>query len=81
MITNLFDADREKRRPIAYSEIPKPLVHALVSVEDKRFFKHLGLDPIRMAKAAYVDLKQGRKGARRFDNYHAACPELLAGSG
>ena len=62
VITNLFDADREKRRPITYSEIPKPLVHALLSVEDKRFFKHLGLDPIRMAKAAYVDLKQGRKG-------------------
>ncbi len=62
VITNLFDADREKRRPITYSEIPKHLVHALLSVEDKRFFKHLGLDPIRMAKAAYVDLKQGRKG-------------------
>lgn len=61
VVTNLFDAEREKRRPVAYSEIPKHLIQALVSVEDKRFFKHTGLDPIRMAKAAYVDLKEGRK--------------------
>lgn len=61
VITNLFDGDREKRRPVAYSEVPRHLVEALVSVEDKRFFKHIGLDPIRMAKAAYIDVKEGRK--------------------
>lgn len=60
-ITNLFDREREKRRPVAYSEIPKHLVEALISVEDKRFFKHTGLDPVRMAKAAYVDIREGRK--------------------
>lgn len=62
LVTNLFDADREKRRPVAYSEIPKSLLQALIAVEDKRFFSHAGLDPIRLAKAAYVDLKEGRKG-------------------
>jgi penicillin-binding protein 1B len=61
LITALFDSDREKRRPVAYSEIPKHLLDALVSVEDKRFFKHIGLDPIRMAKAAYIDVREGRK--------------------
>ncbi|HYP09554.1 MAG TPA: PBP1A family penicillin-binding protein [Bryobacteraceae bacterium] len=61
LITNLFDRDREKRRPVAYSEVPKHLVEALISVEDKRFFKHTGMDPIRMVKAAYVDIKEGRK--------------------
>ena len=61
LITSLFDGDREKRRPVAYSEIPQHLLQALVSVEDKRFFNHTGLDPIRMTKAAYVDIKEGRK--------------------
>ena len=61
VITNLFDADREKRTPVAYSELPKHVIEALVSVEDKRFFKHTGLDLIRMAKAAYIDVKEGRK--------------------
>ena len=62
MVTNFFNSEREKRRPVAYSELPKHLVEALVSVEDKRFFKHSGLDPMRLAKAAYIDLKEGRKG-------------------
>ncbi len=61
LITNLFDGEREKRRPVAYSEIPKYLVDALIAVEDKRFYNHIGLDPIRMAKAAYIDIKEGRK--------------------
>jgi penicillin-binding protein 1B len=61
LVTNLFSADREKRRPVAFSELPKHMVDALVSVEDKRFWKHTGMDLIRMAKAAYVDLKEGRK--------------------
>jgi len=61
LITNLFDAEREKRRPVTYSELPKHLVDALIAVEDKRFFKHTGLDILRVAKAVYVDLKEGRK--------------------
>jgi penicillin-binding protein 1B len=61
LITNLFDADREKRRPVAYSELPKRLIDAVISVEDKRFFNHMGLDMIRLAKAAYVDIREGSK--------------------
>ena len=37
------------------------LVQAVTSAEDKRFFQHAGFDPIRIIKAAYVDLKEGRK--------------------
>ena len=61
LVTNLFDEDRGKRRPVAYSELPKHLVHALISIEDKRFFNHSGLDLLRLGKAAYVDIKEGRK--------------------
>jgi penicillin-binding protein 1B len=61
LITNLFDAEREKRRPVAYSELPKHLLDALIAVEDKRFFQHTGLDMIRVAKAVYVDLREGKK--------------------
>lgn len=52
---------RERRRLVRFAEIPKPLIAAIVSAEDKRFFEHVGFDPIRVIKAAYVDLKQGRK--------------------
>jgi penicillin-binding protein 1B len=60
LITNVLGSDRGKRRPVAYSEYPKYLVQAVVSIEDKRFFDHSGLDILRVAKAAWVDLKEGR---------------------
>ena len=61
LITNQSDHNREKRRLVRFSEIPPALVHAVVSVEDKHFFSHGGFDLFRILRAAYVDLKAGRK--------------------
>ena len=61
LITNLFDRNREKRRLVTFEDIPKVLINAVTSAEDKRFFQHQGFDPLRIIKAAYVDLKEGRK--------------------
>ncbi len=61
LIANIADDDREKRRLVTYSEIPPVVVKAVISAEDKRFFDHMGFDVLRLAKAAYVDLKYGRK--------------------
>lgn len=61
LITNVLDETRGKRRPVAFSELPPHVVQAVVSVEDKRFFDHMGLDLHRVAKAAYVDIREGRK--------------------
>jgi len=60
LISNLFDKNREKRRLVKYEDIPAVLVHAVVSAEDKRFFQHSGFDPIRIIKAAYIDVRQHR---------------------
>ena len=60
LITNL-GAAREKRRLVHFADIPPALVRALTSVEDRRFFRHSGIDFRRAAKAAWVDLKNGRK--------------------
>lgn len=62
LITNLAGPSREKRRMVKFRDIPQILVHAVTSAEDKRFFQHGGFDPIRVVKAVYVDLKEGRKG-------------------
>ncbi len=61
LITNLSGPSREKRRMVRFRDIPTVLVQAVTSAEDKRFFQHNGLDPIRIVKAAYIDLRQGRK--------------------
>ena len=60
LITNLSASGREKRRIVKFHDIPQILVQAVISAEDKRFFQHSGFDPIRIIKAAYVDLRKGR---------------------
>lgn len=60
LVTHLSDANREKRRLLAFNEIPKLLMNAVLSAEDKRFFDHAGLDPLRIIKSAIVDVREGR---------------------
>jgi penicillin-binding protein 1B len=61
LITNVSGPNREKRRMVRFNDIPAVLVEAVTSAEDKHFFQHNGFDPLRVIKAAYVDLKSGRK--------------------
>ncbi len=56
LITNLFDQKREKRRLVHFNDIPKVMVNALLSAEDKHFFSHAGFDPIGILRAAWKDL-------------------------
>lgn len=44
------------------NEIPKTLKQAVVSIEDRRFYKHGGVDPIRIAGAALANLKGSSLG-------------------
>jgi penicillin-binding protein 1B len=60
LIANVSE-NREKRRLAAFADMPPSLIHAVISVEDKRFFQHTGFDVFRILKAAYVDLKDRRK--------------------
>lgn len=60
LMANL-SSQREKRRLVHFGDIPPSLVHAVVSAEDKHFFRHSGFDLSRILKAAYVDLKEGKK--------------------
>ncbi len=59
VLSTMFDENRNKRRLVKFQDIPPVLVHAVISIEDKRFFSHSGFDPIRLVKAAFVDLRQG----------------------
>lgn len=39
---------------MSWSEIPQPMKDAMISVEDRRFYSHPGVDPIGLARAVYV---------------------------
>lgn len=49
----------EKRETIAANEIPQLLEDAIVSVEDRRFYNHIGVDPIRIVGSALSNAKTG----------------------
>lgn len=51
----------QRRFPIAYHQVPPLLVHAILSTEDQRFFNHLGVDVLGLARAGLQLIKTGRK--------------------
>jgi penicillin-binding protein 1B len=60
LVTGLFDGQqRAKRRLVKYDDIPKVMVDAVTSIEDRRFFHHSGVNYWRLMQAAWVDLRQG----------------------
>lgn len=62
---NIFeDLGAEKREKVSANKIPQELDDAIVSVEDRRFFKHNGVDPVRIAGSALHNLtnKGGLQG-------------------
>jgi penicillin-binding protein 1B len=57
LITYMFDESREKRRVVRYEEYPEHFIKAVLAIEDRRFFSHPGLDPVRIIGAAVKNVK------------------------
>lgn len=51
----------ERREPLRYDQLPKPLVQAFLAAEDDRFFEHSGVDVAGLARAAVVLASTGEK--------------------
>jgi penicillin-binding protein 1B len=61
LVTALFDAEqRSKRQLVKYNDIPPKMVQATLAIEDRRFFEHSGVNFLRMAEAAWIDVVRGR---------------------
>jgi len=64
--TTIYDRDGTKiqeifikrRKLVTYQQLPAYLVNGLIAKEDSRFFEHHGIDPLRMLKAAWVNMVQ-----------------------
>lgn len=50
-------AEGSNRRLVTLDEIPKDLQHAVVAIEDERFYEHNGIDLKGIARALVADLK------------------------
>jgi penicillin-binding protein 1C len=52
--------DQIWRLPVAYDDLPRDLVRAVILAEDRRFYHHPGVDPIAVLRAAVANLRAGR---------------------
>ncbi|MFZ0886933.1 MAG: PBP1A family penicillin-binding protein [Candidatus Binataceae bacterium] len=59
LISGIFQGSWEQRRLVRLSQIPPAFVDAILAAEDHRFYQHHGIDPVRILKAAWVDLTSG----------------------
>lgn len=55
----IADLGSEKRENVSADNIPLNLVNAITSIEDKRFFKHRGVDIYRIIGAAFNNIFRG----------------------
>ncbi len=62
LVTGLFDAkQRSKRRLLTYPEIPALVRNAIVSVEDRRFFEHGGINYVRLMEGLLAPVLRHRR--------------------
>src|SRR5918911_304591 len=57
----LAEYAREKRLYIPIQAVPKLVIGAFLSAEDKNFYKHNGVDPEGVIRAALTNFKSGKK--------------------
>ncbi len=55
----LTDSSRERRSVVPLEDMPLALRRAVVSIEDERFYRHIGVDPRGIARAAVTNLRKG----------------------
>ncbi|MGE5199281.1 MAG: PBP1A family penicillin-binding protein, partial [Rhodospirillaceae bacterium] len=60
LLTTLITTSREKRRRVSLTLIPKQMVQAVLAIEDRRFYDHAGIDPIRIVGAIITNMRGDR---------------------
>jgi penicillin-binding protein 1B len=59
MLTADLSTRRQARRPVSFAELPPHLINAITAIEDRRFFKHSGIDLKAMARALLRNWRSG----------------------
>jgi penicillin-binding protein 1B len=56
LLTGMMTGTREKRRRVALDAIPARMQEAVLAIEDRRFYYHPGIDPIRIVGALITNV-------------------------
>lgn len=57
LIGSIYPAHNEDRVLVQLAEVPKTLIDGLIAIEDRKFYRHSGIDPRGIARAAYMNLR------------------------
>ena len=60
----IADFSRQRRSFIKYEQIPKKIIYAFLSAEDKNFFKHPGIDAKGITRAVFKNIENIISGSR-----------------
>ena len=58
-IARVYPAHREDRVLLRLDDVPPAFLAILLAVEDRRFYRHIGIDPLAIARAAWANLRAG----------------------
>ena len=50
----------EQRIDVPIDRVSRHMIDAILAVEDRRFYRHFGIDPLRIAGAAWKNIRAGR---------------------
>jgi penicillin-binding protein 1B len=56
LIGGIYPGHNEDRALLKLAQFPKPLIDALISVEDRKYYSHWGIDPRGIARALFKTL-------------------------
>ena len=62
ILSNDLSSKGGKREVLSFDEIPQVMVHAVLAIEDRRFFEHSGVDLRGLARAAWRNAGDERLG-------------------
>jgi len=60
LLSLVFGKQQEERMIVPLSESPKNLVNAVLAAEDARFYRHAGIDPFAVVRAAFTNVRSGK---------------------
>lgn len=56
----LYFGEVQDRLPVRLDQVPPDFIQALLAVEDRSFYEHWGVNPVGIARAAWVNAQSGR---------------------
>lgn len=59
LLSGMRGSSRQVREWIPYSQIPTDVIKTVLTVEDRRFFSHYGIDPVAVGRALWANMTRG----------------------